>query len=191
MKSRSKYHHGGLRRALVSLAVTEIARAGVEKLGLPSLSRQAGVSPTAPFRHFPDKQSLLAGIAIEGFEELARQLTETTEANPDIEERFIELGTTYVEFAQDFPVHYQLMFGAVLGDFSTSKALQEAAASAYAVLDATLAEMKNSQELDHDVATLGGLVYGPRYGIFGDQCADGKCVLRGRCSASTGGSVHP
>ena len=150
MKSRSKYHHGGLRNALVSLAVTEIARAGVEKLSLRSLSRQAGVSPTAPFRHFPDKQSLLAGIAIEGFEELARQLTETTEANPDIEERFIELGTTYVEFAQDFPVHYQLMFGAVLGDFSTSKALQEAAASAYAVLDATLAEMKNSQELDHD-----------------------------------------
>ena len=84
MKSRSKYHHGGLRRALVSLAVTEIARAGVEKLSLRSLSRQAGVSPTAPFRHFPDKQSLLAGIAIEGFEELARQLTETTEANPDI-----------------------------------------------------------------------------------------------------------
>ena len=106
MKSRSKYHHGGLRNALVSLAVTEIARAGVEKLSLRSLSRQAGVSPTAPFRHFPDKQSLLAGIAIEGFEEPARRLTETTEANPDIEERFIELGTTYVEFAQDLPVHY-------------------------------------------------------------------------------------
>ena len=49
------------------------------------------------------------------------------------------------------------MFGAVLEDFSTFKALQEAAASSYAVLDATLAEMKHSQELDHDVATLGGL----------------------------------
>ena len=165
MKSRSKYHHGGLRNALVSLAVTEIARAGVEKLSLRSLARQAGVSPTAPFRHFSDKQSLLAGIGIEGFKELARRLTEITEANPDIEERFIELGTTYVEFAQDFPVHYQLMFGAVLGDFSTSKALQEAAASTYAVLEATLAEMKHSQELDHDVATLGGLVWSTVHGM--------------------------
>ena len=165
MKSRSKYHHGELRSALVSLAVKEIARAGVEKLSLRSLARQAGVSPTAPFRHFPDKQTLLAGIAIEGFEELARRLTETSESNAGIEERFIELGATYVGFAQDFPVHYQLMFGAVLGDFSASKELQEASAASYAVLDATLTEIKNNQQLDHDVATLGGLVWSTVHGM--------------------------
>ena len=165
MKSRSKYHHGELRSALVSLAVKEIARAGVEKLSLRSLARQAGVSPTAPFRHFPDKQTLLAGIAIEGFEELARRLTETSESNAGIEERFIELGATYVGFAQDFPVHYQLMFGAVLGDFSASKELQEASAASYAVLDTTLTEIKNNQQLDHDVATLGGLVWSTVHGM--------------------------
>ncbi len=64
MKSRSKYHHGELRSALVSLAVKEIAWAGVEKLSLRSLARQAGVSPTASLRHLPDKQTLLADIAI-------------------------------------------------------------------------------------------------------------------------------
>ena len=165
MKSRSKYHHGELRSALVSLAVKEIARAGVEKLSLRSLARQAGVSPTAPFRHFPDKQTLLAGIAIEGFEELARRLTETSESNAGIEDRFIELGATYVGFAQDFPVHYQLMFGAVLGDFSASKELQEASAASYAVLDTTLTEIKNNQQLDHDVATLGGLVWSTVHGM--------------------------
>ena len=165
MKSRSKYHHGELRSALVSLAVKEIARAGVEKLSLRSLARQAGVSPTAPFRHFPDKQTLLAGIAIEGFEELARRLAETSESNAGIEERFIELGATYVGFAQDFPVHYQLMFGAVLGDFSASKELQEASAASYAVLDTTLTEIKNNQQLDHDVATLGGLVWSTVHGM--------------------------
>jgi AcrR family transcriptional regulator len=165
VKSRSKYHHGELRSALVSLAVKEIARAGVEKLSLRSLARQAGVSPTAPFRHFPDKQTLLAGIAIEGFEELARRLTETSESNAGIEDRFIELGATYVGFAQDFPVHYQLMFGAVLGDFSASKELQEASAASYAVLDATLTEIKNNQQLDYDVATLGGLVWSTVHGM--------------------------
>jgi AcrR family transcriptional regulator len=123
------------------------------------------VSPTAPFRHFPDKQTLLAGIAIEGFEELARRLTETSESNAGIEDRFIELGATYVGFAQDFPVHYQLMFGAVLGDFSASKELQEASAASYAVLDATLTEIKNNQQLDHDVATLGGLVWSTVHGM--------------------------
>ena len=165
MKSRSKYHHGELRSALVSLAVKEIGKAGIEKLSLRSLARQAGVSPTAPFRHFPDKQTLLAVIAIEGFEELARRLTETSESNAGTEERFIEMGATYVGFAQDFPVHYQLMFGAVLGDFSSSKALQEASASSYAVLDATLTEIKNNQHLDHDVARLGGLVWSTVHGM--------------------------
>ena len=165
MKSRSKYHHGELRSALVSLAVKEIGKAGIEKLSLRSLARQAGVSPTAPFRHFPDKQTLLAAIAIEGFEELARRLTETSESNAGTEERFIEMGATYVGFAQDFPVHYQLMFGAVLGDFSASKALQEASASSYAVLDATLTEIKNNQHLDHDVARLGGLVWSTVHGM--------------------------
>ena len=108
---------------------------------------------------------MLAGIAIEGFEELARRLTETSESNAGIEERFIELGATYVGFAQDFPVHYQLMFGAVLGDFSASKELQEASAASYAVLDATLTEIKNNQQLDHDVATLGGLVWSTVHGM--------------------------
>ena len=165
MKSRSKYHHGELRSALVSLAVKEIAWAGVEKLSLRSLARQAGVSPTAPFRHFPDKQTLLAGIAIEGFKELATRLTQTSETNAGIEERFIELGATYVGFAQDFPVHYQLMFGAVLGDFSASRELQEASASAYAVLDATLTEIKSNQQLEHDVAVLGGRVWSTVHGM--------------------------
>ena len=137
MKSRSKYHHGELRSALVSLAAKEIARAGVEKLSLRSLARQVGMSPTEPFRHFPDIQTLLAGIAIEGSKELATRLTHASETNAGIEERFIELGITYVGFAQDLPVHYQLLFGAVLVDFSALRGLREASASAYAVLDAT------------------------------------------------------
>ena len=61
-------------------------------------------------------------------------------------------------------MHYQLIFGAVLGDFSTSKALR-AAASFYAVFDATLAEMKHSQESDYDVATLGGLAWSTVHGL--------------------------
>ena len=57
------------------------------------------------------------------------------------------------------------MFGAVLGDFSASKELQEASAASYAVLDATLTEIKNNQQLDHDVATLGGLVWSTVHGM--------------------------
>ena len=123
------------------------------------------MSPTEPFRHFPDTQTLLAGIAIEGSKELATRLTHASETNAGIEERFIDLGATYVGFAQHFPVQYQLMFGAVLRDFSASREMQEAFASAYAVLDATLTEIKSSQQLEHDVAMLGGLMLSTVHGM--------------------------
>ena len=165
MKNKSKYHHGELRAELLGLAIQQIAIAGVEKLSIRALARQAGVSPTAPFRHFPDKQTLLAAIAIEGFAELARRLTETSALNAGIEERFIEMGASYVGFAEDYPVHYQLMFGAVLGDFSASEELQQASARSYAVLDATLIEIKDNHKLNHDVATLGGLVWSTVHGM--------------------------
>ena len=132
----------------------------------PSFSSPAGWRVTdRAVRHFPDKQTLLAGIAIEGFKELATRLTQTSKTNAGGEERFIELDATYVGFAQDFPVHYQLMFGAVLGDFSASRELQEASASAYTVLDATLTEIKSNQQLEHDVAMLGGLVWSTVHGM--------------------------
>ena len=165
MKSRSKYHHGELRTELLNLAVERLAAVGVEKLSIRALARQAGVSPTAPFRHFPDKQTLLASLAILGFNELAERLMATVGADSPVEERFVDLGAAYFNFARDFPVHYQLMFGAVLGDFSQSQALQEAAANAYDILDAMLVEIKDNRQLDHDVYVLGGLVWATVHGM--------------------------
>ena len=165
MKTRSKYHHGELREVLLALAVQQIAAVGIEKLSIRELARQARVSATAPFRHFPDKLTLLAALAIDGFTELAQRMQSPAQTKQDWETQFLQLGSTYVQFAEDYPVHYQLMFGAVLGDFSASRELQEASASAYAVLDATLTEIKSNQQLEHDVAMLGGLVWSTVHGM--------------------------
>ena len=74
MKTRSKYHHGDLREVLLELAVEHIAAVGVERLSIRELARRAGVSATAPFRHFPDKLTLLGALALEGFTELANRM---------------------------------------------------------------------------------------------------------------------
>lgn len=165
MKTRSKYHHGDLREVLLELAVEHIAAVGVERLSIRELARRAGVSATAPFRHFPDKLTLLGALAIEGFSELANRMQIPAQRKQDREAQFVQLGITYVEFAEDYPVHYQLMFGAVLGDFSKFPELQQAASNAYSMLDKLLTAIKAEEKLHVDVNLLGGLVWSTVHGI--------------------------
>ena len=165
MKTRSKYHHGDLREELLELAVEHIAAVGVERLSIRELARRAGVSATAPFRHFPDKLTLLGALAIEGFSELANRMQIPAQKKQDREAQFVQLGITYVEFAEDYPVHYQLMFGAVLGDFSKFPELQQAASNAYSMLDKLLTAIKAEEKLHVDVNLLGGLVWSTVHGI--------------------------
>lgn len=165
MKTRSKYHHGDLREVLLELAVEHIAAVGVERLSIRELARRAGVSATAPFRHFPDKLTLLGALAIEGFTELANRMQIPAQRKQDREAQFVQLGITYVEFAEDYPVHYQLMFGAVLGDFSKFPELQQAASNAYSMLDKLLTAIKAEEKLHVDVNLLGGLVWSTVHGI--------------------------
>ncbi|NCF44045.1 MAG: TetR family transcriptional regulator [Proteobacteria bacterium] len=165
MKTRSKYHHGELREVLLALAVQQVAAVGAEKLSMRELARQAGVSATAPFRHFPDKLTLLAALAIDGFTELAQRMQNPAQTKQGWEAQFVQLGSTYVQFAEDYPVHYQLMFGAVLGDFSKFPQLQEAASSAYSMLDKLLAAIKAEERLRTEVSVLGGLVWSTVHGM--------------------------
>lgn len=165
MKSKSKYHHGDLRATLLQLAEAQIALAGVEKLSLRALARQAGVSATAPFRHFSDKQALLGALAIDGFNELAQSINEESKASTSLEMRFVGIGVSYIAFAQNFPVHYQLMFGSVLGDFAQQPELQEAAARTYGILDELLMDMRRQEDLAMPIEALGGLVWSTVHGM--------------------------
>src|SRR5689334_4388849 len=67
-RKRRTYHHGDLRQALLDAARAEIAAHGAQNLSLSSLARRAGVAQSAPYRHFADREELLAAIATEGFE---------------------------------------------------------------------------------------------------------------------------
>ena len=64
----ARYHHGDLRAALVQRATAVVATGGVEALSLRELARDLGVSHGAPSRHFPDRQSLLDAVALNGFQ---------------------------------------------------------------------------------------------------------------------------
>jgi AcrR family transcriptional regulator len=161
------YHHGDLRETLMDAALASIAAHGTEKLSLRALAREAGVSATAPYRHFSSKQSLLAALAEDGFLELRGRFDAVAAApQPDLEQRLLALGMAYIEFALANPTTYELMFGSVLGDFSAYRSLQDAAEGCYLVLYRILLEGLSPDASPPMSATqLGGVVWAAVHGI--------------------------
>ncbi len=118
--SRRPYHHGDLRRAILTAALDVIAVDGPSALSLRDLARRAGVSHAAPAHHFKDRTGLLTAIAAEGFGLLAGAIGEAADLK--------DAGVRYVRFAREHPAHFQVMFAPELlrdGDLelTTARAL--------------------------------------------------------------------
>ncbi len=163
--SNSSYHHGDLPDELMRLAVLHIAAEGTEKLSLRALAREAGVSQTAPYRHFPTKRCLLAAVATQGFGILHERMLTAIAKQHTVEERFVFMGVAYVEFALTHPTHYHLMFGAVLGDFSDYEMLRTASAECFATVTQIQHELIEARGLELDEKRLAGVVWAGVHGI--------------------------
>lgn len=163
------YHHGELRQTLLAAAVEHIEREGTEGLSLRALAREAGVSPTAPYRHFESRQALLAALATEGFRELcARMETDPERLRREPVPAFFEAGIAYVTYARDNGVKYHLMFGDTIGDFSDHAELLEAAEACYGRFEAILlAGIEAGVLLQIPVRELGAAVWSMVHGIAG------------------------
>ena len=110
--TKAAYHHGNLHEALLEAARALLAESGVEGLSLRKVAKAAGVSATAPYSHFRDKQALLAELAAEGFDELADSMeSQAASAGDDTRQRLAGLARGYVAFATQNPALFQLMFG--------------------------------------------------------------------------------
>lgn len=109
----SNYHHGNLRQELLEHAERHLVGGGIAELSLRALAREIGVSQTAPYRHFRDKNALLAALATDGFARLM-EIIRPLEDEPDPVEAMFRLGMAYIHFAQANPEIFRLMFGPVL-----------------------------------------------------------------------------
>ena len=105
------YHHGNLKEALIQAARELIAEKGPAGFTFADAARSAGVSPAAPYRHFRDREALLADVAREGFTRFEAMLT-TGWANgkPDPITAFHNVGRAYLAFARAEPAYYAAMF---------------------------------------------------------------------------------
>jgi len=162
---KGAYHHGELPDRLMDLAVGAIEIHGTEALSLRALAREAGVSATAPYRHFPSKRCLLAGIATQGFKQLTAKMEGQLAEIEATSERFLAMGLAYVEFAVANPVPYNLMFGSVIADFSDYEMLQEASEQCYAQLLRELRVLIEEYNLDISDIELGAVVWSGVHGM--------------------------
>ena len=110
---RGSYHHGNLREALVQAALDMIAERGLAGLAVAELARAVGVSPAAPYRHFRDRNALLAEVARRGFEQLAADMEAAwNEGRPEPISAIERCGRAYLDFARREPAAFAAMFGA-------------------------------------------------------------------------------
>jgi AcrR family transcriptional regulator len=107
------YHHGNLREALVAAALALIAEKGPFGFSFVEAARGAGVSPAAPYRHFRDREELMAEVARRGFEQFAAVLARAwQDGRPDGMAAFTRVGRAYLAFARSEPAYYAAMFEA-------------------------------------------------------------------------------
>jgi AcrR family transcriptional regulator len=128
------YHHGNLREALIRAALELIATKGTAGFTFAEAARFAGVSPAAPYRHFRDRDELMASVALRGFEQFEAALTRAWDAGrPDAFTALDRLGKAYLDFARAQPAFYSAMFegGVPVG---ASPSLRAASERAFAVL---------------------------------------------------------
>ena len=128
------YHHGNLKEALLRAALELIAQKGPAGFTFAEAARWAGVSPAAPYRHFRDRDELLASVALRGFEQFEAVLARAwDDGRPDVFAALDRLGKAYLEFARTEPAYYSAMFEAGI-PLATNPELREAGERAFAVL---------------------------------------------------------
>src|SRR5262249_10485262 len=149
-KPKGRYHHGNLRRALIDEALRTIRRTGVAGLTLRGAGAALGVSRTALYRHFTDKDALLAAVAREGFVALQTSLDAAKARMPKRRDQLAEMGAAYVRFAVENPSHYRVMFGGFLDRCKDEPGLIADAGAAFQALVDAIVDLQRARMIRQD-----------------------------------------
>ncbi len=186
--TRKGYHHGRLREAMIEAAVALIEEVGPYAVTVREVARRAGVSPGAPFRHFPTRAALLTAVAEEAMRrfqaEIAAALAAVGPASPRA--RLLTVGRAYLAWAVRNPTHFKVISNRDLIDYASSSTLMGINAQTQALMEGLFRAASEAGELRSDdiagqVLASRGLVYGlarmaadghlPQLGLAGDGTA--------------------
>jgi AcrR family transcriptional regulator len=109
------YHHGDLKNALIHVGIEILSSEGIKGLSLRKVAKRAGVSHTAPYAHFTDKQALVAAISTEGYENLFAQFLKIDQDYQDKPlKKMVEIAWCYLQFAVNDPDHFKITFSGTI-----------------------------------------------------------------------------
>lgn len=131
--SCDSYHHKDIKNRLLELAIKKLEEVGVENLSIRELARDLGVSKNAPYRHFRNKDELLAAIANFGFIELTRMMEDGISAESGFRESLESMGNRYIDFSRLYPSIYRFMFSMTKSEIFYTK-YDENASKAFLIL---------------------------------------------------------
>jgi AcrR family transcriptional regulator len=138
-KPPGHFHHGDLRWALLQAASLLLEREGSAGVGLRAIARLAGVSQTAPYRHFTDRESILAALAEAGLVTLGDRMAAAAREAGEPAAALKAIAETYVALAAERPHLFRLLFGPELAGKERYPAVRAAGLRAYGVLEETIA----------------------------------------------------
>jgi AcrR family transcriptional regulator len=130
VSTSAPYHHGDLPAALVRAALELLEEGGATELSLRAVARRAGVAPSAPYRHYADRDALLSAVAAVGYRELAGQLG-AAHPSPSTPDDLAAVAVAYVQFALQRPALFRVMFGEPCDRDSSERVAATQAISAY------------------------------------------------------------
>lgn len=133
VKSSDSYHHGDLRSALIAAAREALETMPPDQVTLKSLATRLGVSQPAPYRHFSNREALLAAVAADGFTRFRTALIASTEDAPP-GEAFERSGLAYLQFGRENMGVYRLMFASKIPVTADDAALEQAGTAAFNIL---------------------------------------------------------
>lgn len=135
MPRKKSYHHGDLKNALIEAGADILSKDGINGLSLRKVAQKAGVSHTAPYAHFADKQALIAAIATDGYRRLYDSLAVVVQRyQADPTRQLVEGAWAYVQFALNDTDHFKIALSGVVEKEKDYPALVEMAQQSFALL---------------------------------------------------------
>jgi AcrR family transcriptional regulator len=136
-----RYHHGDLKAALIDGAVELIIERGIRRFSLAELSRRIGVTVAAPYRHFADRDELLAAVAVRALDAFGEALSAQSSGSDPPEQRLAAMASGYVRFAAEQPALFDVVFGLGLDEKRRYPELRERYEDIEGLLAASVAEV--------------------------------------------------